>query len=220
MLEPNKEVLVTEIWLDETFDAPNFDPRLQWFHAPQKWSIQPDGSVLRVEPEAKTDYWQKTHYGFKADNGHFLFAEVTGDFILSTQVRFQPAHQYDQAGLMVRLSADCWLKTSVEFEPEGPARLGAVVTNYGYSDWSTQNFSGNEVLLRVRREGGDYTVEYAEAVNPAEAQWTQIRIAHLHDDGGGAVQAGLYACSPIGAGYVAEFDFLKVEKGRVGRSES
>jgi hypothetical protein len=207
---------VTEIWLLETFDQPIFDARLRWFHPPQKWSINPTASVLVVEPEDKTDYWQKTHYGFEADNGHFLFAEVDSDLILTTQVSFRPAHQYDQAGLMVRISPQCWLKTSVEYEPDGPARLGAVVTNFGYSDWSTQNFTGNEVWLRIRREGSDYIVEYAETTNQNnKSRWTQLRIAHLHDDNGGLVQAGLYACSPIGAGYVAEFDFLRIEKGRL-----
>jgi regulation of enolase protein 1 (concanavalin A-like superfamily) len=207
---------MTKLILNETFDQPVFDSRLQWFHPPQKWSIQPATSRLVIEPEAKTDYWQKTHYGFEADNGHFLFAEVTGDMILTTCVRFRPAHQYDQAGLMVRISPQCWLKTSVEYEPDGPARLGVVVTNFGYSDWSTQNFGGNEVWLRIRREGSDYTVEYAEVIPLGnEPHWIQIRLAHLHDDSGGVVQAGLYACSPVGAGYVAEFDCVQIEKGRL-----
>jgi regulation of enolase protein 1 (concanavalin A-like superfamily) len=205
---------MTETWLNETFDNPVLDSRLQWFNPPQKWSVNLATSVLAVEPEAKTDYWQKTHYGFEADNGHFLFAELSGDLILTTQVRFRPVHQYDQAGLMVRISPQCWLKTSVEYEPDGPARLGVVVTNSGYSDWSTQNFNGHGVSLRVRREGSDYTVEYAEVMGQTgEPEWTQIRIAHLHDDQGGLVQAGLYACSPLGAGYVAEFDFMRIEKG-------
>jgi hypothetical protein len=108
--------------------------------------------------------------------------------------------------------------TSVEYEPEGPARLGAVVTNHGFSDWSTQNFATgqNELRLRVRRAGSDYLVEYAPADPPAEettaTSWTQIRLAHLlEDDGKGPVMAGLYACSPTGAGYVASFDFLEIE---------
>jgi regulation of enolase protein 1 (concanavalin A-like superfamily) len=206
---------MTELILYETFDKPNFDSRLRWFQPPQKWAINPATPVLIVEPEAKTDYWQKTHYGFEADNGHFLFAQVAGDLTLTTQVRFRPVHQYDQAGLMVRFSAQCWLKTSVEYEPDGPARLGVVVTNFGYSDWSTQNFAGSEVLLRIWREGSDYTVEYAETPNlEGKTEWTQIRLAHLHEDSGGLAQVGLYACSPIGAGYIAEFDFLSIEKGR------
>jgi uncharacterized protein len=207
---------MNEILLDEPFDTPSFDPRLKWYCLPQKWRIH--NSCLVIEPDAKTDYWQKTHYGFVADNGHFLFTEITGDVIITTRVRFRPVHQYDQAGLMVRISPQCWLKTSVEYELHEPNRLGAVVTNAGYSDWSTQDFPKNyaELMLRVRRESRDYIVEYLIPAIDHENHWTQIRMAHLHaDDGECPVQCGLYACSPIAAGYAAEFDFLKIEQGRV-----
>lgn len=187
---------------------------LHWWNPPARWSLTPGGTLLLC-PDADTDFWQRTHYGFQHDNGHCLFAEVAGDFILTTTVRFRPAHRYDQAGLMVRLSADCWLKTSVEYEPDGPAKLGAVVTNHGYSDWSTQNFTApeNRLSFRIRREGPDYTVETRSSDGEP---WVQLRIAHLAvDDGVAAVQAGLYACSPIDAGYEAEFEFLSVEPGRL-----
>ncbi len=204
----------------ETFDQAELDFRLAWLNPPQTWHLK--NHCLTIQPDAKTDFWQKTHYGFEADNGHFLYAAVSGDFILTTRVRFKPVHQYDQAGLMVRLSSHCWLKTSVEYEPEGPARLGAVVTNNGYSDWSTQDFTAakNELMLRVRREGSDYIVEYSAVDTPEQEvtarQWTQIRLARLlEDDGQRPVKAGLYACSPLGAGYVAEFEFLEIEAGRL-----
>jgi regulation of enolase protein 1 (concanavalin A-like superfamily) len=211
---------MNELLLDELFDSPTFDPRLNWYNPPSKWHMR--DSCLVIEPDAKTDYWQKTHYGFVADNGHFLFADVTGDGIITTKVRFHPVNQYDQAGLMVRFSPQCWLKTSVEYEPDEPNKLGAVVTNYGYSDWSTQNFSDtcSELMLRIRREGSDYFVEYslpeAQQKGESERNWTQIRMAHLHEGNGERpVQCGIYACSPIEAGYRAEFEFLKIEKGRV-----
>jgi regulation of enolase protein 1 (concanavalin A-like superfamily) len=151
-------------------------------------------------------------HGFEADNGHLLFTQVAGDFVLTAKVRFHPAHQYDQAGLMVRVSPSCWLKTSVEYEPVGPSRLGAVVTNYTYSDWSTQGFvSGSgEVWLRVRREGDDYLID----ASPNGSRWEQIRVAHLHEGRGQPVMGGLYACSPRGAGFRAEFDHLTVNSGR------
>jgi hypothetical protein len=152
---------MTELWLDEQFDQSALDPRWQWLYPPEKWAVNSTAAVLRVEPLAKTDYWQKTHYGFAVDNGHFLNTQAAGDWVATTHVRFKPVHQYDQAGLMVRLAADCWLKTSVEYEPHGPSRLGAVVTNFAYSDWSTQDFVGPECWFRVRREGSDYTVEAA-----------------------------------------------------------
>ena len=200
--------------IDESFDKPTLDAQLEWFNPPPAWRIE--RAHLVVQPGAKTDYWQKTHYGFVADSGHFLFARVGGDFVMTTQVRFYPANQYDQAGLMVRISPQCWLKTSVESEPDEADKLGAVVTNGGYSDWSVQDFHDDQLTLRVRREGSDYMVEYLSAGTPADPHWTLMRVAHLYDDDGEMpVRCGLYACSPLGEGYSAEFAYLKIEQGRI-----
>src|SRR5690349_15194010 len=113
--------------LHERFDGPTLHPALRWHGEPARWGV--GGGRLSIEPDASTDFWQRTHYGFEADNGHALLATLSGDFVLSTRVRFHAVHQYDQAGLMVRLSSACWLKTSVEHEPGRAGRLGAVVTN-------------------------------------------------------------------------------------------
>ncbi len=204
---------MTEREMFEDFDGPALDKDLSWRCPPSKWSLK--DSRLVIYPEAKTDYWQKTHYGFEADNGHFLFAERGGDFVLSTRTGFFPVHQYDQAGLMVRVSPQCWLKTSVEFEPDGPSRLGAVVTNHGYSDWSTQNLPMGirELVFRITRTKDDFLVEFARVSGPEEnpAEWTQIRLAHLDSPGKTPVQCGLYACCPIDGGFKAEFDFLRLQ---------
>lgn len=202
--------------LSESFHSQSFDPRLRWANPPERFQVV--NSCLRVEPGAKTDYWQVTHYGFAVDNGPFLYLQVSGDFILTTRVRMHPAHQYDQAGLMVHLSPGCWLKTSVEYDPEEGGvlgRLGAVVTNDYYSDWSTQAYSdpNYELSFRIRREASDYIVE----TSPDEQRWTQIRMAHLtEDDGARAMPCGLYACSPIDAGYHADFKYLRIQSGRLG----
>ena len=183
---------------------------LAWRCEPARWSLDTAAGGLRIEPDAETDFWQRTHYGFQVDNGHFLFAEVDGDFVLTTHASFRPVHQYDQAGLMVRLSADCWLKTSIEYEPGPTNRLGAVVTNAGYSDWSTQ-----EVPERRRRRSGCASPAPAPTTwssrRQTAPQWTQLRLAHLHDDDGARVSAGLYACSPKAAGYQADFAFLEIK---------
>jgi uncharacterized protein len=204
-----------ETWLHESFETTQLHAALRWQCEPVHWSVDPARGLLRVEPDAGTDFWRKTHYGFEFDNGHFLFAELVGDFVLTTHVRFQPVHQYDQAGLMLRISPLCWLKTSVEYEPGGPSRLGAVVTNDAYSDWSTQAFPEDvrETWLRIRREGHDSIVD----VSNDGSRWTQIRMAHLSEDRDGvAVRGGLYACSPKGSGFAAEFTRLTVERGRLG----
>jgi len=166
---------------------------------------------LVVRTAAETDFWQRTHYGFRNDNGHFLYTEVPGDAAITAKIHSFPAHQYDQAGLMLRFSSECWLKTSVEFEPEGPSQLGAVVTNRGYSDWSLQDFLYDDspvYCLRIRRDGEDCIVEYAR---DQASPWRLLRIAHLLVERGTPAFAGFYACSPKGSGYRAEAEYLKVE---------
>jgi regulation of enolase protein 1 (concanavalin A-like superfamily) len=205
------------ILLDENFKNEALTPRLAWLNPPPLVHGGPSG--LYLETAAKTDFWKRTHYGFEADNGHFLYTSIAEDFILTTHLSFTPANQYDQAGLMVRLSQDSWIKTSVEYEAHIPPRLGAVVTNMGYSDWSTQAFPSDlrEISLRIRRESSDYIIEaYILETGADHPTWSQLRIAHLHaDDGQQVVQCGIYACSPIAAGYQVVFSQLKIEAGRL-----
>jgi regulation of enolase protein 1 (concanavalin A-like superfamily) len=198
----------------EQFDGSELNPRLSWLNAPERVSLDPARQRLIVQPNAGTDFWQKTHYGFQVDNGHFLYLRARGDFVLTTQVSGDPANQYDQAGLMLRLSAACWLKTSVEFEPHEDNRLGAVVTNHQHSDWSTQAIPKHLTTFwfRVRAEGEDCIVESSLDGE----RWQQLRIAHLTERAASeSIDCGLYACSPRGAGYRAEFHFLSFEPGRL-----
>lgn len=194
--------------LNERFRGPSLDPRLRWLNPPPSWSM--DSSGLVVRPAANTDFWQQTHYGFRADNGHFLHFDLTGDFTMTTQVRLHPIHQYDQAGLMVRVGPSCWIKTSVEHESEGPAKLGVVVTNHNHSDWSLQNFPGDriELQLRIHRHSQDFLVEWSPVQGTT---WELLRMAHLHEGVGKPMLCGVYACSPKGDGFRAEFEFLQVE---------
>lgn len=195
--------------LDERFHQAALDPRLRWLNPPPTWRVDPSLPALVVQPAAPTDFWQQTHYGFRADNGHFLFTEVTGDFAMTTKVRFHLVHQYDQAGLMVRVGSACWIKTSVEYEPHASPQLGAVVTNNGFSDWSVQDFprATHEVCLRIRRTASDFIIEFA--ANDL-ADWKLMRIAHLNLENVVPLSCGLYACSPKGAGFQAEFHALTI----------
>jgi regulation of enolase protein 1 (concanavalin A-like superfamily) len=162
-----------------------------------------------VQPEANTDFWRKTHYEFEADNGHFLYVEVPADFVMVTKVKFLPVHQYDQAGLMVRIDGDCWLKTSVEYELEKPPQLGAVVTNAGYSDWSVQEFdrARNNVWLRTSRKRSTFIIEHSDNGQT----WEVHRVAYLNVRDEAKADCGVYACSPKDAGFRAEFDLLRID---------
>jgi regulation of enolase protein 1 (concanavalin A-like superfamily) len=130
------------------------------------------------------------------------------DFIIETGVSYTFKHQYDQAGLMVRLSPECWIKTSIEYEQDAENKLGVVVTNDGFSDWSTQNClkNINNLFYRIIKKGSDYIVQYREKM---DSVWIQLRITHLQDTG--IVKCGIYACSPKNRGFTAKFHYLKID---------
>ncbi len=174
----------------------------EWLNPPPDW--QAAGDRLRLRTAGGTDFWQRTHYGFRRDDGHFLFQRRTGDFVAEATVALEPDARYDQAGLMVRLSPGGWLKTSCEFQPDGASQLGAVVTNSGFSDWSYRPVSPFPALvrLRVERHGGDYVLAAGIGDGPPDVH----RVARLlEDDGRSEILVGLYACSPDGRGCTAIF---------------
>ena len=188
------------------FNKNNLNPDLSWHDEPSNWELK--NNQLQIFTDASTDFWQRTHYGFQADNGHFLYREVSGDFILETEVECDFKHQYDQAGLMVRVSDQCRVKTSVEFEASEPNKLGVVVTNKGFSDWSTQDVEDSFIIfkLRIIRKGSDYKVAY---FNTTSKNWIQLRMFHLFDEP--RVKVGIYACSPKQKLFSAKFNYLKIE---------
>jgi hypothetical protein len=192
--------------VEECFDNSALHQALKWHNEPSIWEVA--NNQLVISPETGTDFWQRTHYGFQADSGHFLFAEVSGDFVLESHITCEFKHQYDQAGLMVRVSNECWVKTSVEHEIGEPNKLGAVVTNHGFSDWSTQDVGDDftSYRLRIARKGSDYMVAWYD---DKHTSWIQMRMFHLFDQA--KVQAGIYCCSPKEGGFAAHFDRLVIE---------
>lgn len=186
------------------FDAPALPPSFFWLNEPKRYFF--DGG-LNLITAAKTDFWQGTHYGFRRDDGHCLLTTVTGDFALSTTVEFWPQQQYDQCGLMVRIDSQNWIKCSVEYESPTLSRLGSVVTNFGYSDWATQDIASglSTMHYRLSRQGADFLLEYAFI----DEQWQQMRITHLHAVGD-TLQIGIYACSPVGEDFHCRFRSLEI----------
>lgn len=172
-----------------------------WYNEPKRWSLVDDGRLLRVEVEAGTNFWQRTRHGRREDNGHFFGVPLDQDFAMRISVRTDPRAQYDQAGVMIRRSAECWMKASVEYETTEQSDLGAVVTNLGWSDWSFSRVAAAPVSRwRVLRVAGDIVIEGSVG----DEEPIPLRIAHLID-ADQLVHAGIYACSPRGVGFTAWF---------------
>jgi uncharacterized protein len=182
-------------------------PGFSWHCPPPDWGFGEEG--LFISPAAATDFWQRTHYGFSADNGHFLYTTTSKDFVVETLVRLEPQHQYDQAGLMVRLDAECWIKTSVEYELGSANRLGVVVTHHGFSDWSTQDLAADldTVSFRMVRQGNEFLI----SARFGGYDWIQLRMVRLACDARASLAIGPYACSPKGAGFRCVFRELSLD---------
>jgi regulation of enolase protein 1 (concanavalin A-like superfamily) len=146
----------------------------------------------------KTDFWQATHYGFRRDSGHLLHQACRGDFDAEVDLYIEPTAKYDQAGLMVRIDSENWIKTSVEFEPGGSSHQGSVVTQLGVSDWAMRPLASypKSQSYRIERRGSDYMV----FMRLTSAEWERVRVVRLHADMGQDVLVGPYACSPTGSG--------------------
>ncbi len=172
---------------------------LTWHNPPANWSLS--GKRLVVETREKTDFWNRTHYGFTRKDGHFFHREVTGDF--SCEVTLHSAFEclYDQLGLMVRGDDECWLKTGLEYS-DGAAQMSTVLTR-GFSDWSMCPVAASEVArgvsIRLTRHGEALRVQQ----RGADGEWKMVRLGYL--DLPETCQLGLMCCSPERAGYVATF---------------
>ena len=178
-----------------------------------------------------------------------------GDFDAECSVACFHRRDYDQAGICVRASAACWLKANVERTPSGKLVLACCVTNpdgrsgLGWTDLcafplderccccsGNGDSGGSEatggipgasaaIQLRVRRRGGDYSVEWApppptttdEKESPSPS-FTRFRLCKLHEDNGcddgddnfSSLRVGVYASAPVAAGFVALFRSFKV----------
>src|SRR5512137_1206331 len=146
--------------IHEQFLTPSLPSGFYWFNEPSSYRL---GNGLEIYTDEKTDFWQRTHYGFRRDDGHCLLATMSGDFSITTCVEFRPREKYDQCGLILRLDSENWIKVSTEYENEACSRLGSVSTNLGYSDWATQDIDSEhrEMWYRVSKNGSDFLLEHS-----------------------------------------------------------
>lgn len=171
------------------------------------WKNQPaiaalDENRISITTEPNSDFWQRTHYGFRRDSGHCLLTQVSGDFTMTVEVEFDYKDQFDQCGVMVYQNEDTWMKGSIEKENDQIGRIGSVVTNLGYSDWATSDIpaSVRAVAYRLHRHGEDFLLERSLAGEP----WVQMRIFHMHHIET-QIAVGVYACSPKDSSFTARF---------------
>ena len=134
-------------------------------------------------------------------------------------------HRYDQAGVVMIIDCDNWIKASCEWESPGRLSLGCVVTRGGRSDWSTRTVrkespGGPEPkgmvemgTYRVLITGENVLVAHRFA---GDDVFEQVRVCPLPSSAKTGfeqrVLIGPYACSPQGNGeFKAQFTEFIIE---------
>ncbi len=173
-----------------------------WINPPQEFEVGSD--VLSLTTAPHTDLWQKTYYHFVNDNAPMFLRESAGEyFSFIVKVDFAESQQrFDQAGIVVYLNSENWLKASVEYENQQFQHLGSVVTRNGFSDWATVQIpvETKEMYYRLSRRGQDFCIE--NSVDGLKFQ--QMRICHL-EQASSKISFGVYACSPEESSFTAYF---------------
>ncbi len=175
---------------------------MQWFNDPAAFEIR-DG-LLEVKTASKSDFWRRTHYGFTRDSGHFFFQKVQGDFVAEIRVNGQYEALYDQAGLMLRVDEENWIKTGIEFF-DGLQHASAVVTRE-FSDWSVAPLEGFPASLWLRVVRKAEAVEIFYSVDGQE--FRLLRVAYLVP--AAVTQVGPMCASPDGPGFTVTFQDFKI----------
>jgi regulation of enolase protein 1 (concanavalin A-like superfamily) len=174
-----------------------------WLNEPPE--VKADGDDLLVTTGNETDFWRVTGYGYVKDDGHALLAALDIGSAVEVTYVADMTELYDQAGVLVRVDADTWLKAGTELS-DGMAQLSTVVT-HGVSDWAQQpvpEWAGRPVTVRVSRVGDALTVRARVADEP----WRMIRLAPLAPDA--VTTAGPYCCTPTRAGLTVRFTRFEI----------
>lgn len=179
---------------------------MTWTRPPQQYTVTEDRVDMITEPH--TDLWQRTYYHFRNDNAPVLQLETDEEyFSFVVRTEFDTKVRYDQSGVVMYLDSDNWLKASMEYENDQIQRLGTVVTNNGYSDWSSTDVDASikSMWFRLSRRGQDFCVE-----NSVDGvHFKQMRICHMFQ-AEKKIRFGVYACSAEDSSFAASFTDMKM----------
>ena len=179
---------------------------MNWIRQPEQFSVSDEKVTIITEPF--TDLWQRTYYHFRNDNAPVLQTQTDEKyFSFVVKTTFDTKVRYDQSGIIMYLDSENWIKASVEYENEKIQRLGCVVTNNGYSDWSSVDIDASikSMWFRLSRRDDDFCVENSvDGIN-----FNQMRICHMFNVKD-EVPFGIYACSAENSSFEAVFTDMEI----------
>ena len=177
--------------------------KMQWFNEPEKWEIKDKTLSMFVTPQR--DYWRISHYGFTVDDAPFYYANYGGEFEAKVKITGKYKSRFDQAGLMIRIDHENYIKAGIEFV-DGKYNLSTVVT-HKTSDWSviTLDESIPYIWIKAVRRLDAIVIFYSFDDN----EYVMMRNAWMKDNT--PVQIGGMAACPDGDGFDVTFEHFKVK---------
>lgn len=185
-----------------TLSAQTLD-RMQWFNEPEEWQIEDQTLTMEVTPQS--DYWRISHYGFTVDDAPFLYTLRGGEFEAKVKISGDYKVRFDQAGLMLRIDEENYIKAGIEFV-DGKYNLSCVVTHHT-SDWSVIELDKpvDHVWIKAVRRLDAVEIFYSFD----DVEYTMMRNCWLKDNT--PVMVGMMAACPDGNGFKATFEEFKIK---------
>ncbi|MBQ2918506.1 MAG: DUF1349 domain-containing protein [Bacteroidales bacterium] len=177
--------------------------RMQWFNEPENWSVKNDVLTMDVTPQS--DYWRISHYGFTVDDAPFLYTLRGGEFEVKVKISGEYKVRFDQAGLMLRIDEENYIKTGIEYV-DGKYNLSAVVT-HKTSDWSVITLDKPVDYIWIKAVRRLDAVEIFYSFDDKE--YVMMRNCWLQDNT--PVMVGMMAACPDGNGFKAKFEHFQIK---------
>ncbi|MBQ8449878.1 MAG: DUF1349 domain-containing protein [Bacteroidaceae bacterium] len=177
--------------------------KMQWFNEPESWAIENGKLVMDVTPQS--DYWRVSHYGFTVDDAPFLYTLRGGEFEVKVKISGKYKVRFDQAGLMLRIDKENYVKAGIEFV-DGKYNLSAVVT-HGTSDWSVIKLDEPVDFVWIKAVRRLDAIEIFYSFDDKE--YTMMRNCWMQDNT--PIMVGMMAACPDGNGFEATFEEFKIK---------
>lgn len=176
--------------------------KMNWFNEPSRWSVSDNRLSMIVTP--KSDYWRISHYGFTVDDAPFYYSEYGGEFEAKVKISGDYKTRFDQAGMMIRIDHENYIKTGIEFV-DGRYNLSTVVTHHT-SDWSVIALEKpvESVWIKAVRRMDAVEIFYSFD----DKEYTLMRNAWM--EANRPVKIGMMGACPDGDGFNVEFTDFSV----------
>ncbi|MEE1231938.1 MAG: DUF1349 domain-containing protein [Phocaeicola sp.] len=177
--------------------------KMQWFNEPEKWTVENQALSMFVTP--KSDYWRISHYGFTVDDAPFYYALYGGEFEVKVKITGDYKNRFDQAGLMLRIDEQNYIKAGIEFV-DGVYNLSTVVT-HKTSDWSVIALEKPVPFIWIKAVRRLDAVEVFYSFD--DKTYTMMRNAWMQDNT--PMMVGVMGACPDGDGFNVKFENFKVK---------